>query len=194
MLNLIFYDAFVVFTKGSMTIYDVALVKKIRSTNKPFFLVKTNLDFDYYKQCEKEKITEEKMLKQAMQIFLKSAKDLSCDEKQIFLIGNKEPEKWDFVKLMKEIEMFADSFKKKNDEKSCEKPGNRTQDISWWREDMNIIEWRKQFFYEQTKKVSKNYLYHEKITFISSNLLVMLFLLYQKEIQHVTEVYFIART
>ena len=126
MLNLIFYDAFVVFTKGSMTIYDVTLVKKIRSTNKPFFVVKTNLDYDYYQQCRKEKITEEKMIKQAMQTFLKSAKDLSCDEKQIFLISNHEPEKWDFVKLTKEIEMFADSFKKKNDEKSCKKSGNRT--------------------------------------------------------------------
>ena len=113
------YDAFLLFTKGRLTNTDILLVKKIALQKKRLFLVRTNVDYDHYNESRDETFKEEVMLEGIKKKILSNLEDLNYGEKDIFLISNIYPMKWDFKLLNEKIENYAsEQLEEKKKEKS----------------------------------------------------------------------------
>ena len=125
-LNLKKYDAFLIFTKGCLTNNDFVLIRKIVALEKPFFLIRTNIDYDFYQKSRKEGFQESAMLETIKDSIITQCKNVSdgfrkekkiLDEK-IFLISNLEPQNWDFPLLNRKILRLAQSLlERKKDRK-----------------------------------------------------------------------------
>ena len=97
------FDEILIFTKDEMTEFDLTLAQKIKSCKKSPFIIRTHID-NYCKIKAEEKGTlkfiEEEHLEEIKEHI---AEHLSCNKKEIFLINNYEPRKWDFLRLIETI-------------------------------------------------------------------------------------------
>ena len=96
------FDRFLVFL-SRVTQDDLELIQKIKSINKPFFLIRTHIDEDAESmQREKtDRFNEEDLLSTIRNDILKWTK--SCPEEDIFIIDNYDPHKWEFFQLIEAI-------------------------------------------------------------------------------------------
>ena len=118
------YDAFLIFCKRRFTQYDKELAEKVSSEiNKPFFFVRTYVDYDLRnaKEDEGSQYNEDFVLEEMKKSCMENLGDLIKDKKNIFLIDNKAPGKFDFQRFKESItealphekrEPFVDSLVK----------------------------------------------------------------------------------
>ena len=99
------YHAFMILTSTRFTENVLLLAKKIKSMKKSFFFVRTRIDENVRseKRKQKQSFDEEAMLNKIRTNCLQSLGDLLSDEKDVFLISNHEPDKWDFARLTQAI-------------------------------------------------------------------------------------------
>ena len=99
------YDIFLIFLQHRVMEVDVKIIEKVKSINKPFFLIRTKIDEDV--ECmlmqKKNLFKEEDLLLEIKNYLLKMTKHFSCTEEDIFLISNYDPYKWDFDHLIQAI-------------------------------------------------------------------------------------------
>ncbi|CAB4009844.1 interferon-inducible GTPase 5-like [Paramuricea clavata] len=99
------FDIFLIFISLRVTEHDLAVVKKVKSLNKSFFLIRTKIDEDV--ECMKRKLKnrfkEKKMLLEIRNYILNQTGHLLCAEKDVFIISNYEPRKWEFFPLIEAI-------------------------------------------------------------------------------------------
>ena len=97
------YHAFLIFTANRFTENDLLLAKKVRSMQKSFFLIRTKIDENVRAEKRKRSFDEEAMLTRIRSYCSENLGDLLSDEKDVFLISNHEPDKWDFARLTQAI-------------------------------------------------------------------------------------------
>ena len=99
------YDAFLIVSATRFTKNDLLLAEKVRSMQKSFFFIRTKIDESVRgeKKKKKQSYDEKAMLTKIRNNCLKNLGDLLSDEKDVFLISNHEPDKWDFARLAQAI-------------------------------------------------------------------------------------------
>ena len=98
------YDAFLILTATRFTKNDLLLAEKIRSMQKSFFFIRTKIDENVRAEKRKQSSYDEKaMLTKIRSNCLKNLGDHFSDVKDVFLISNHEPDKWDFARLAQAI-------------------------------------------------------------------------------------------
>ena len=98
------YHTYLIFTATRFTKHDLNLAKKIRSIDKKFFFIRTQIDESVRAERRKKRsFDEETMLKKIRRDCLERLGDLLSNEKDIFLISNQEPENWEFARLTEAI-------------------------------------------------------------------------------------------
>ena len=97
------YDTFLIFTAGRFTENDLELARKIKSVNKKFFLIRTKIDENVRAERRKRSFNEKVMLNEIRHDCSGNLVGLVGDLKDIFLISNHNPNKWDFVRLTEAI-------------------------------------------------------------------------------------------
>jgi predicted GTPase len=97
------YDTFLIFTAGRFKQNDLNLAKKVKDMEKSFFLIRTKIDQDLRPDKGKAAINEEAILRKIKSNCMDNVKDLISSEKEIFLIGNYNKDKWDFNRLVEAI-------------------------------------------------------------------------------------------
>ena len=102
-VNLEKYNTFLIFTASRFTDNDLELAKKIREIKKTFFLIRTKIDENVRAEKRKRSFNEEAMLEKIRRNCVESLGDLLSNERDIFLISNHEPGKWDFARLTQAI-------------------------------------------------------------------------------------------
>lgn len=102
-VELVKYDTFLIFTAGRFTENDLELAKKIKSIGKKFFFIRTKIDADYLAEKRKRSFDERAMLKEILDNCCENLVDLLDDRREIFLISNHYPAKWDFARLTQAI-------------------------------------------------------------------------------------------
>ena len=91
------FDAFLLFTAEKFTSRHFIFAKAIKSSEKPFFFIRTKIDrqAEKWRECDEEKMFLERRAS--------LAKDFDSDESKMYLISNDHPQKYDFPKLTKAI-------------------------------------------------------------------------------------------
>ena len=97
------YDTFLIFTATRFTQNDLDLAKKVKNLGKSFFLIRTKIDVDLMRKKGKAPINEAAMLQEIKSKIVYNVKNLASSEKEIFLIGNYDKDKWDFDRLIEAI-------------------------------------------------------------------------------------------
>ena len=102
-VNLEKYHTFLIFTTSRFTENDLELAKKIKEIKKTFFFIRTKIDENVRAEKRKRSFNEEAMLEKIRRNCVESLGDLLSNERDIFLISNHDPDKWDFVRLTQAI-------------------------------------------------------------------------------------------
>ncbi|CAB3999842.1 interferon-inducible GTPase 5-like [Paramuricea clavata] len=89
------FDIFLIFISLRVTELDLAIIKKVKSIKKSFFLIRTKIDVE----CMMNK----DLLSKIKDYIVTRTKHLSCAEEDIFLISNYYPFEWDFFRLIQAI-------------------------------------------------------------------------------------------
>ena len=97
------FHAFLILTAGRFTEHDLELAKKIRSSKKKFFLIRTKIDENVRAEKRKKSFNEEAMLQKIRSDCSGNLGDLLSDVRDIFLISNHDRDKWDFARLLQAI-------------------------------------------------------------------------------------------
>ena len=97
------FHAFLILTAGRFTEHDLELAKKIRSSKKKFFLIRTKIDENVRAEKRKKSFNEEAMLQKIRSDCSENLGNLLSDVRDIFLISNHHPDKWDFARLLQAI-------------------------------------------------------------------------------------------
>lgn len=97
------YHAFLILTAARFTENDLLLAKTVKSMEKSFFCIRTKIDENVRAESRKRSFDEEVMLTKIRRNCLENLSDLLRHEKDVFLISNHEPAKWDFVRLTQAI-------------------------------------------------------------------------------------------
>ena len=97
------FHAFLILTAGRFTEHDLELAKKIRSSKKKFFLIRTKIDENVRAEKRKKSFNEEAMLQKIRSDCSENLGDLLSDVRDIFLISNHDRDKWDFARLLQAI-------------------------------------------------------------------------------------------
>ena len=97
------FHVFLILTAGRFTEIDLNLAKKIRSSKKKFFLVRTKIDENVRAGRRKRSFNEEAMLQKIRSDCSENLGDLLSDVRDIFLISNHDRDKWDFARLLQAI-------------------------------------------------------------------------------------------
>jgi len=102
------YDFFLLLTADRFTENDTWLGDELRKRNKKYFFVRTNIGVEISdtKKAHPSSDDEEAMIEQIRQYtadYLRQSPCASRGDVQIFLIDSYEPNKFDFVKLKKQI-------------------------------------------------------------------------------------------
>ena len=97
------YDVFLVFTDIRFRLNDSKLVEQISSIGKTFLFILTKIDqiVNWAEEWSKPpgSFNEEAVLEKIRAECLKNLGHLLSNPKDIFLISNRHPEKWDFERL-----------------------------------------------------------------------------------------------
>ena len=102
-VNLEKYHSFLIFTASRFTKNDLELAKKIREIKKTFFFIRTKIDESFRAEKRKRSFNEGAMLEKIRRNCVESLGDLLSNERDIFLISNHDPDKWDFARLTQAI-------------------------------------------------------------------------------------------
>ena len=103
------YNTFLIFTADRFTKNDLELAKKIREIKKKFFFIRTKIDESVRAERNPKRkrfyleFNEGAMLEKIRRKYVESLADLLSNERDIFLISNHDPDKWDFVRLTQAI-------------------------------------------------------------------------------------------
>ncbi|XP_028404199.1 interferon-inducible GTPase 1-like [Dendronephthya gigantea] len=101
------YDAFIIITAVRFTIHAGRLARKVKSMNKPFFLVRTKIDQDHQneRRTKQAEFNEVEMLEKIKADCLSklSEKEAKVEDNDVFLISNFYRYHWDFARLTKAI-------------------------------------------------------------------------------------------
>ena len=97
------FHAFLILTAGRFTEHDLELAKKIRSSKKKFFLIRTKIDENVRAEKRKKSFNEGAMLQKIRSDCSENLGDLLSDVRDIFLISNHDRDKWDFARLLQAI-------------------------------------------------------------------------------------------
>ena len=97
------YDTFLIFTDSRFTKHDLKLAKKIKSLKKIFFFIRTKIDNDVRSEERKRSFNEEVMLNEIREECSQNLGDLVQNSRDIFLISNHYPAKWEFARLTQAI-------------------------------------------------------------------------------------------
>ena len=100
------YHAFLLFTRGRLTLDSQRLAIRLESTQRPFLFIRSCIDVDVKSETMTKPGTfnENNMIEDIRKNILEGLKDLaSVRGDQIFLISNVKPKKWDFLRLNNEI-------------------------------------------------------------------------------------------
>ena len=97
------YHAFLILTAVRFTDNDLLLAKTVKSMEKSFFCIRTKIDENIRAESRKRSFDEEAMLTKIRSNCLENLSDLLRHEKDVFLISNHEPAKWDFLRLTQAI-------------------------------------------------------------------------------------------
>ena len=97
------FHAFLILTAGRFTKHGLELAKKIRSSKKKFFLIRTKIDENVRAEKRKKSFNEEAMLQKIRSDCSENLGDLLSDVRDIFLISNHERDKWDFARLLQAV-------------------------------------------------------------------------------------------
>ena len=102
-VNLEKYHTFLIFTASRFTENDLELAKKVREIKKTFFFIRTKIDESVRAENRKRSFNEGAMLEKIRRNSVESLGDLLSNERDIFLISNHDPDKWDFARLTQAI-------------------------------------------------------------------------------------------
>ena len=96
------FDRFLIFISRVMQ-DDREIIQKIKTINKPFFLIHTKIDIavESMIKLKNDRFREEELLSKIRYNILKSTKP--CPKGNIFIINNHEPHKWEFFLLVEAI-------------------------------------------------------------------------------------------
>ena len=110
------FDAFLVFTAEEFTKNLLLFAKKIVSSKKPLFLIRTKIDKSDGTKKETEEFNEEILRKNLKERLEENSKETKFDysKHQIYLISNSDPGKWDFLNLVKNIAQALPSLQKES--------------------------------------------------------------------------------
>ena len=86
------YHLFLIFTGRRFTKHDLKLAKKIKSSGKNFFLVRTKIDVDVQAEKRKRSFNEEALLQKIRSDCSNNLGDLLSNQQDIFLISNHFPD------------------------------------------------------------------------------------------------------
>ena len=93
------YHAFLIFSANRFTENDLKLATKIKSIDRKFFFICTKIDENVRSEKRKGTFNEDEMLEEIRSYCLENLVDQLRNEKDIFLISNHYPAKWDFKRL-----------------------------------------------------------------------------------------------
>ncbi|XP_046843751.1 uncharacterized protein LOC124437863 [Xenia sp. Carnegie-2017] len=111
------YDAFLIFCKTRFTNDDKELAEKVSSElKKPFFFIRTNVDYDVKNAKEDEggNFDEESVLEIMRKDCLQNLKGLIDDKNDIYMIDNKAQDGYDFQRLKESIAEYLPDEKRKH--------------------------------------------------------------------------------
>ena len=96
------FDRFLIFISRVMQ-DDREIMQKIKTINKPFFLIYTKIDIaaETMMKLKEDRFREEELLPTIRNDILKWTKP--CPKENIFIINNHEPRKWEFFQLIEAI-------------------------------------------------------------------------------------------
>ncbi|XP_028404390.1 interferon-inducible GTPase 5-like isoform X1 [Dendronephthya gigantea] len=94
------FERFLIFISPRVTKFDIALIEKVKSAKKSFFLICTKMDIEYMSEKRKSEIREEELMTSIRDFVLKRT---SLSRENIFLISNYDPDKWEFPQLIRAI-------------------------------------------------------------------------------------------
>ena len=99
------YDMFLILTSLRFTQDDLDLAKKIKSLGKSFFLIRTKIDHDEAMEERRrwKSFDVQDMLRKTRDNCFQNVKDLGIREDEIFLISNRETDRWDFERLVQAV-------------------------------------------------------------------------------------------
>ena len=97
------FDIFLIFISQRVTALDLAIIKKVKSIKKSFFLIRTKIDLECRMKKPNAQLQEEDLLSKIKDYIVTSTKRLSCAEEDIFVISNYYPYEWDFFRLIQAI-------------------------------------------------------------------------------------------
>ena len=97
------YDTFLLFTSRRFTRNDLDLAKRVKSIGKLFFLIHTKIDIVCQAAARTRQLNEEEVLQKIKKDLIGNLRGLISSEKDIFLIGNYDKDRWDFPRLVAAI-------------------------------------------------------------------------------------------
>ena len=97
------YDAFLILATSRFHGNEWSLAKKVISLKKPFMFIRTHIDENYRSEKRKKKFDEKVMLRKIRNDCVNHLKEFGIGDKDVFLISNHYPTKWDFSRLTKAI-------------------------------------------------------------------------------------------
>lgn len=97
------YNAFLIFTASRFTENDLKLATKIRSIGKHFLFIRTKIDENVRAEKRKRGFDEDAMLAKVRCYCSENLGDLLSNERDVFLISNHHPTRWDFARLTQAI-------------------------------------------------------------------------------------------
>ena len=120
------FDASLFFTKGYFKSNDLKLAKQFESMKKPYFLIRTSIDYDVEnkKRRKKDHFNEKELLENIKEKILKNSSDLFCSSDMIYLVSNFHCEKWDFNELTAAIVKLVQSTSNKRNEDERKQKSN----------------------------------------------------------------------
>ena len=105
------YDTFLILFGQRVTDLELQLAARFKSMKKPFFLVRTKIDLDEINEKQKKNSDIRGLEAKIRAYYEDKMKDYGINAK-VFLISNRDRDKWDFSKLVEAIgENLPESLK-----------------------------------------------------------------------------------
>uniref|UniRef100_A0A8C3XPE6 IRG-type G domain-containing protein n=1 Tax=Chelydra serpentina TaxID=8475 RepID=A0A8C3XPE6_CHESE len=97
------YDFFIILASGRFRHNDSILAQEIRRMGKNFYFVRSKVDLDIYNEKHKKSFNEERTLEKIRNDCVNHLSREGMSSPQVFLVSNKEFQKYDSPKLQKKL-------------------------------------------------------------------------------------------
>lgn len=97
------YDTFLILVGQRVTDLELQLAAKIKSMEKPFFLVRTKMDLEEINEKRKKNPNMQDLEAKIRAYYQSKMSNNGIDGAEVFLISNNHWDKWDFPKLIDAI-------------------------------------------------------------------------------------------